>query len=171
MLLPAVALLNACGGGGMEADSCPSMPVQDRTSREEEPALCTNFTSSLVVKDRMGQQVTRFSAGETVFFEATVTNSSSEAVTVTKPNGCGQISFDAFKSTAQLDWSSLTGAACTAALENVTYAPGETKRFTAQWNQSLCQGQQASVGQYTVRMQDSTQCFRRTNRSTSFTLQ
>jgi hypothetical protein len=171
-LLPPAILLSSCGGGGGEF-ACPLRPVLIREPSLNEPAYCQNFSSTLVMKDRMGQQVDQFSAGEMISFESAVTNNSASAVTVTKTDGCPQVSFEVYgpTGTPNIVWGSSDGIACTLALEPVTFAPGETKTFSREWDQTFCRGTQTPQGHYRVRTLDSTECWARIEKEVSLTLQ
>lgn len=169
--LSLLILLGSCSGpDGNEAD-CLDRPVAFKSPSVNEPAYCQNLSSTLAIKDRMGQPAGNFAPGEEITFEASVTNNSSSAITVTKSSGCPQLAFEAYRSTFQTDWFSADGEVCTQALVDVTYAPGETRLFTAQWQQKLCGDSPAPSGQYTVRTQDTTQCWARIDKSAGFTIQ
>ncbi|MGQ0698321.1 MAG: BsuPI-related putative proteinase inhibitor [Panacagrimonas sp.] len=143
----------------------------DRNSGSGNGGLCSPFTSTLAIKDRMNQVVSTFSAGEIISFEARVTNGSTSAQTLTTRNACAQVGFEASNSSAQIVWGSNDGITCGAALIDVTYAPGETKVYTAQWDQELQNNTQAPVGQYSVRSVDITQCSSAIDKTANFTLQ
>jgi len=172
-LLPLAILLSNCGGGGGGEFACPLRPVLIREPSLNEPAYCQNFSSTLVMKNRMGQQVNQFSAGEMISFESAVTNNSGIAVTITKANGCPQVSFEVYGTTGtpNIVWGSSDGFACTLALEPVTFAPGETKIFSGEWDQTFCGNTQTLQGQYRVRTLDSTECWARIEKEVSLTLQ
>jgi Intracellular proteinase inhibitor len=168
-LLPLAILQSSCSGGG--EDTCPSRGVGMRAAGINEPAYCQNFSSTLIMKNRMGQQVNQFSAGEIISFENSVVNNSGSDVTITKTSGCPQVSFEVYNTTEpNIVWGSSDGQGCTASLEPVTFAPGETKIFSGEWNQT-CGNLQAARGPYTVRTLDSTECWMRIDRNLTFTLQ
>src|SRR5436853_1722232 len=173
-LLPLAILLSNCGGAGVDGEfSCPLRPVLIREPSLNEPAYCQNFSSSLVMKDRMGQQVNQFSAGEMISFESAVTNNSANAVTITKTDGCPQVSFEVYSTAGNpnIVWGSSDGIACTQALEPVTFASGETKIFSGEWDQTFCGNTQTPPGQYRVRTLDSTECWARIEHEVTLTLQ
>ena len=170
-LLPLAILLISCGGA--EESACTFRPVLVREPSLNEPAYCQNFSSTLVMRDRMGQQVDLFPAGEVISFESAVTNNGSGAVTVTKADGCPQVSFQVYGTTGSpsIVWGSSDGLACTLALEPVTFAPGETKLFSGQWDQTFCGDTQTPPGQYRARTLDSTECWARIEKAVTLTLQ
>lgn len=169
--LPLALLLSGCAEG--EELVCPVRPVAVKSPSISEPAYCQSFTSTLVIKNQAGQEISEFLPGQAIFFESRVTNNGSSAVTLTQADGCPQIRFEVYNDAdaPNIVWGSLDGTACTQALTPVTFAPGETKVFPAQWDQALCDHHQAPAGQYTVRTQDSTECWAHIDTEASFTLQ
>jgi hypothetical protein len=150
------SMLSACSGNGSN-NSTP----------------CNTFSSSFTIKDRMGQAVSTFTAGETITFESRVTNTSDTSKTLTISAGCNQINFEAVNSSNQSVWASDCGptSLCSCATNMFSYAPGETKIITADWNQQQQNGTQTPLGQYTANALDATQCSPELNKSAVFGIQ
>lgn len=158
---------------GCPESACPLRPVAMKSPDINEPVYCQNFTSTLVTKNQSGQQISQFALGQPVSIESTVTNNSSSTVTITKASGCPQVGFEAYSTedTPNIVWSSADGIACTQATESATFAAGETKTFSAEWDQAACGGAQAPAGQYKVRTQDTTECWAHIDQDVSLTLE
>lgn len=169
------AALSACGGtdsndqgGGKTACELTPVPAELLVAP---PEYCEVLSSTFEAKDRMGQSVTTFLPGELITLEASVTNHGAEPVTITASSGCPQVSFRVLDDAHALAWDSQQGMACTQALVDLTYAPGETRVFTSSWDQTVCDAQQAPSGQYKAELRDSTPCRPVLNRSLQLSLQ
>lgn len=133
--------------------------------------VCGSFSSSFVIKDRMGQSVSTFSAGEPISFEMQVTNNGSTRRTLMANGGCMQVHFEVANTAKQVLWSSADNVACTAALQSVSYEAGQTQSFSATWNQQQRSGGQAANGSYTASALDATQCSSTLEKSGLFSIQ
>jgi hypothetical protein len=130
--------------------------VDDSGSRP--PAICDRFSVTFATLDANGQQRSSFAPGQEVRLLARVSNNSPQSQTLTIANGCPQVNFAVDNASGQTVWHSLANVACTQALRSDTYAAGETRSFSATWNQLRDDNTAAPPGNYTARAIDSSDC-------------
>lgn len=175
-----VTLLCACsndhtpfgGADGQNDSAYPDNPPG--ACSDNDTTLCDGFASSFTIKDSNGQAVSAFTAGEPITFEAQLTNTSSTSRTLTLKGGCTHIYFRVLNGSEEHLWTSDCGgpeSLCLCATCKVTYAAGETKIITANWDQQQFDGTQTPVGEYTVNALDDTQCSPALEKSGTFSIQ
>lgn len=148
-------LLSACGGDGDNVTDNNPSPFSRKG--QNVPEKCGAFVSTFIIKDRMQQPVSSFTAGEPVTFEMRITNSSSNNMEIGSGTDCTQ-GFYVTDRNDNLVWFSGDGVACTLQYIYNPLKPGESLSFTRQWNQTARNGQPVPVGQYTAHTADSTEC-------------
>jgi hypothetical protein len=97
-------------------------------------AVCGNFSSQLIVKDRMQQAVTVFNPNEVIAFEILVTNNSNSPQTLNASASCYSATFEVANPNGETIWNNLS-AVCFSAQSPRTFAPLETVSYETQWDQ------------------------------------
>lgn len=169
LLIPTTLFLASCIGNDEQTPTAPPPP----DAMKSEPTYCQNLSSTLVIRDRMQQEVSQFSAGETIFLESTITNNSNSPVILSPSDLCPQVSFAVYRTAGTPDsvWASSDDRVCGQMIMPVTFPPGEAWTFSAEWNQTLRDNTQAPAGRYKVRTKDSTECRARIEKESSLILQ
>lgn len=168
MLLAALAL-SACSQKDEEALMCIPRAVPSQAVPPSEP--CDSFTSSFTLKNPAGTAGTSFARGEAVTLELKITNNASSPKTLQVPDGCAQVRLEVDSSDPVCRvYSNAGDGPCTQVVMESSYAPGETKTFTAQWPQTGSSGRPAAAGSFTAYAIDRTQCGARFYSSQSLTV-
>ena len=169
LLFAGLAMLSACSQKDEEALMCIPRAVPSQLVPPSEP--CDSFTSSFALKNPAGTAGTSFARSEAVTLELKITNNASTAKTLQVPDGCPQVRLEVDSSdpTCRV-YSNASDAACTQVVVESSYAPGETKTFTARWPQTGSSGRQVSAGNFTAYALDRTQCGARFYSSQSLTV-
>lgn len=156
-LLAAYALLSSCTQKSEEALMCIPRAVPAQLVPPSEP--CDSFTSSFALKNPAGTAGTSFARGETVTLELKITNNASMAKSLQIPDGCAQVRLEVDSSDPVCRiYSNAPDGPCTQVVAESSYAPGETKTFTAQWPQTGSSGRPVTAGNFTAYAIDRTQC-------------
>jgi hypothetical protein len=122
---------------------------------------CENFAISFVTLDKFQQPVDTFSTSDTVRFVHTAKNISDQQQTVTgtnPPRDCSLRQVEVLDSAGNSIYSDGDDRprpvpSCAATPLEEVFAPGETKTYTADWNQPRSDNQPSKVqpGSYTAR--------------------
>jgi hypothetical protein len=109
------------------------------------------FTTNLVLRDSAGARTTAFTRGETITFELTVRNRTTDTVRLEDghPPDSDFVVFD--DGTDDVRWQRNEGRAFPAVVAPIVFAPGETRTFTVEWDQVLIDGRMLGVGDYEAR--------------------
>ena len=99
-------------------------------------AFCDNFTSQLVIKDRMSQPVAIFNRNEDIRFEMAVTNRSAFPQSLPSGASCFPTSFSVKNNVGKEVWNNVSGIYCIARYMPQQFAPLETITHSATWNQA-----------------------------------
>lgn len=98
--------------------------------------FCENFTSQLVIKDRMSQPVTIFNPNEDIRFELAVTNRSAFPQSLPSGASCFAASFSVADRFGKEVWNNLDGRMCIMRYLPQQFAPLETITHSATWDQT-----------------------------------
>ncbi|MES2885549.1 MAG: BsuPI-related putative proteinase inhibitor [Pseudomonadota bacterium] len=169
LLLAGLALLSSCTQKSEEALMCIPRAVPSQVVPPSEP--CDSFTSSFALKNPAGMANSSFARGEAVTLELKITNNASSTKSLQVPDGCAQVQLEVDSNDPVCRvYSNAADGPCTQVVMQSSYAPGETKTFTAQWPQTGSSGRPAASGSYTAYAIDRTQCGARFFASQSLTV-
>lgn len=133
-----------CSGGGGEGANPPDVLDGERKSDPD-------FVTTLAIKDATGQFRSTFSPGEQIIFELSVTNLSTQPMTVTRGFNLTHDFFVAPAGTRQIVWQATDGLSFQPVVEMDEFAPGETKTYPGVWNQDRNDGLPLMPGEYVAR--------------------
>jgi intracellular proteinase inhibitor BsuPI len=113
----------------------------------EDPVTQPDFETRLVLKNSAGDETREFKAGETITFVVTLTNRASVPRTLTFPTSQ---THDCFVNTADHKevWRHSSGRMFAQMITEVTLKPGESRVFTATWNQTDARSKPVPPGEY-----------------------
>ena len=113
----------------------------------EAPVTQPDFETRLVLKNPAGDETREFKASETITFVVTLTNRASAPRTLTFPSSQ---THDCIVNTADHKevWRHSSGRMFAQVITEATLKPGESRTFTATWNQTDAKGQPVPPGEY-----------------------
>jgi hypothetical protein len=109
------------------------------------------FTTRLVLRNSAGAESYDFARGDLITFELSVRNRTDQTVTLA---GCcpPDREFYVFEEDSRrLRWRWTEGRAFPAVVQDLVFAPQETKIFLAEWNQVTGSGEMIATGEYEAR--------------------
>jgi len=113
----------------------------------EEPVTPPDFETRLVLKNPAGDETREFQAGETITFVVTLTNRASAPRTLTFPSSQTHDCF-VYVADHKEVWRHSSGRMFAQVITEVTLKPGESRVFTATWNQTDAKGSPVPPGEY-----------------------
>ena len=113
----------------------------------EDPVTQPDFETRLVLKNSAGDETLEFHAGETITFVVTLTNRASVPRTLTFPTSQ---THDCIVSAADHKevWRHSSGRMFAQVITELTLKPGESRAYTATWNQTDARGKPVPPGEY-----------------------
>lgn len=151
MMARLALLLGICFSTAGAQYSCSSNGDVTITDHQIESGNGPTFITTLRLLDTAGTVTNRFDRNEIIRFELTVRNRTANTVIVQFSSGY-QYDFVAFRNggnTPVWKWSDL--ATFTQATTELSFAPNESKVFTADWSQQARSGETLPRGAYEAR--------------------
>jgi hypothetical protein len=151
MMARLVMLIGICLFTAGAQFSCSSDGAASFRDDDLESGDGLRFTTRLVLRDSAGAETYTFQRGDLITFELTVRNHTDQTVTLA---GCCPPDREFFvfeEDTRRLRWKWTEGRAFPAVIENLVFAPQETKTFQAEWSQVTRNGEMIATGQYEAR--------------------
>jgi len=128
-----------------------------------------DFELSLMLQDSEGAHSSRFAAGEPVTLVLTVRNRADAARSLSFPSAM-TFDFSISRAAGGELWRRSNGRRFAQVLTDLHFAPGEAKRFVAEWEGIAADGTPAGPGSYHATAELATGAPRVVPASTSFTL-
>jgi hypothetical protein len=129
---------------------------QPQVGHEPAPE-CAAFSSELRVRDRMGQDEATFIQGESAFFDFRITNHGDEEHVLTTPAG-PQVIFHVVDAQDRVVAGSHVNVAWIQVPAHYVHGAGETAVYFWEWDTRGRAGVPVPVGDYTVYVDERTQC-------------
>jgi hypothetical protein len=109
------------------------------------------FTTRLVLRNSAGTESYTFQRGDLITFELTVRNRTDQTLTLEDCCPPNREFFVFDEDTLRLRWKWTEGRAFPAVVEDLVFAPQETKILLGEWNQVTRTGEMIAAGDYEAR--------------------